>query len=48
MFLVMHAIRLLPSTGADDTPPLAPDSKTNLVLGWIVTAIPRVGVTIPF
>jgi len=48
MFLAMHAIRLLPSTRADDTPPLAPDSKTNLVLGWIVTAIPRVGVTIPF
>jgi len=44
----MHAIRLLPSTGADDTPPLAPDSKTNLVLEWIVAAIPRVGVTIPF
>jgi hypothetical protein len=48
MFLAMHAIRLLPSTGADSAPPLAPDSKTNLVLGWIVTAIPRVGVTIPF
>jgi hypothetical protein len=48
MFLAMHAIRLLPSTGAENAPPLAPDSKTNLVLGWIVTAIPRVGVTIPF
>jgi hypothetical protein len=48
MFLAMHAVRLLPSIGADNTPPLAPDNKTNLVLGWIVTAIPRVGVTIPF
>jgi hypothetical protein len=48
MFLAMHAIRLLPSTGAENAPPLAPDSKTNLVLGWIVTAIPRVGVTIQF
>jgi hypothetical protein len=48
MFLAMHAIRLLPSTSADNTPPLAPDGKTNLVLGWIVAAIPRVGVTIPF
>lgn len=48
MFLAMHAIRLLPSTGADAAPPIAPENKTNLVLGWIVAAIPRVGVTIPF
>jgi hypothetical protein len=48
MFLAMHAIRLLPPTATENAPPLAPDSKTNLVLGWIVTAIPRVGVTIPF
>jgi hypothetical protein len=48
MFLAMHAIRMLPSSGTESAPPLAPDSKTNLVLGWIVTAIPRVGVTIPF
>ena len=48
MFLAMHAIRLLPPTATENPPPLAPDSKTNLVLGWIVTAIPRVGVTIPF
>ena len=48
MFLAMHAIRMLPSTVTESAPPLAPDSKTNLLLGWIVTAIPRVGVTIPF
>src|SRR5262249_44345538 len=48
MFLAMHAIRLLPSTGIATAPPLAPENKTNLVLGWIVTVIPRVGVTIPF
>ena len=48
MFLAMHAIRLLPSTGAATAPPLPPENKTNLVLGWIVAAIPRVGVTIPF
>jgi hypothetical protein len=48
MILAMLAIRLLPSTGTEDAPPLAPGSKTNLVLGWIVAAIPRVGVTIPF
>jgi hypothetical protein len=48
MFLTMHAVRLLPSTAAQDEPPIRPDKKANLVLGWIVTAIPRVGVTIPF
>ncbi len=48
MFLVTHAVRLLPSTAAASVPPIRPDEKTNLVLGWIVTAIPRVGVTIPF
>jgi hypothetical protein len=46
MVLAMHAIRLLPAT--ENAPPLAPDNKSNLVFGWIVTAIPRVGVTIPF
>ncbi len=48
MFLAMHAIRMLPSTGTANAPPLAPENKTNLLLGWIVTIIPRVGVTIPF
>jgi hypothetical protein len=48
MFLAMHAIRLLPSNGGERAPPLAPGDRTNLVLGWIVTVIPRVGVTIPF
>jgi hypothetical protein len=48
MFLAMHAIRLLPSGAADNAPPLAPRDRSNLILGWIVTAIPRVGVTIPF
>lgn len=48
MVLAMHAVRLLPSTAGVDDPPIRPDQKTNLVLGWIVTAIPRVGVTIPF
>jgi hypothetical protein len=48
MFLAMHAIRLLSSADTDHAPPLAPANKSNLTLGWIVTAIPRVGVTIPF
>jgi hypothetical protein len=49
MFLVMHAVRLLPSAAAaDGETPVEPSKKTNLVLGWIATVIPRVGVTIPF
>ncbi len=48
MFLTMHAVRLLPSTAPRDEPPIRPDKQANVVLGWIVTAIPRVGVTIPF
>jgi hypothetical protein len=46
MFLAMHAIRLMPTKGND--PPVAADAPRNLVLGWILTIIPRVGVTIPF
>jgi hypothetical protein len=48
MFLAAHAIRLLPSTASGSDPPIRADKPENLVLGWIVTAIPRVGVTIPF
>jgi hypothetical protein len=48
MFLIMHAVRLLPSNAARTDAPIHPGKKTNLVLGWITTAIPRVGVTIPF
>jgi hypothetical protein len=48
MFLVMCAVRLLPTTASASDPPITPDKAENLVLGWIVTAIPRVGVTIPF
>jgi len=48
MFLAMHALRLLPSSAKGEDPPIRPDGTGNLVLGWIVTVIPRVGVTIPF
>jgi hypothetical protein len=48
MFLALHAIRLLPSTAREDVAPISPEKKGNLVLGWIITVIPRVGVTIPF
>jgi hypothetical protein len=48
MFLVMHAVRLLPSTRPDSEAPVRPDKAANVALGWIVTAIPRVGITTPF
>jgi hypothetical protein len=48
MFLAMHAIRLLPSTDKAEAVPIEPDKSVNLALGWTLTAIPRVGVTIPF
>jgi hypothetical protein len=48
MFLMIHAVRLLPSTAAKDNPPIQPDKKANLLFGWIVTAIPRVGTALPF
>jgi hypothetical protein len=48
MVLTMHAIRLLPSTAMDTDAPIQPDKDANLVLAWIVTAIPRVGITKPF
>jgi len=48
IFLCMLALKLAsPPTPAEEAP-LHPGVKTNLVLGWIATVIPRVGVTIPF
>jgi hypothetical protein len=49
MFLTMLATRLLPSTLDNAAaPPIAPNTRQNLTLGWIVTLLPRVGVTKPF
>jgi hypothetical protein len=48
MFLAMFATRLLPSTLASATYPIAPDTKLNLRLGWALALIPRVGITKPF
>jgi hypothetical protein len=48
MFLAMFATRLLPSALDGSAGPIAPDTKQNLTLGWIVAAIPRVGITKPF
>lgn len=48
MFLVVLAVRLLPSKSTERDFPIQPDKHTNLVLAWIVTVIPRVGITKPF
>jgi hypothetical protein len=48
MFLCMLALKLVSAPAREGEVPLRPDDKTNLVLGWIATAIPRVGITIPF
>ena len=48
MFLCMLALKLSSSPPPDGEVPLRPDDKKNLILGWITTAIPRVGTTIPF
>jgi hypothetical protein len=48
MFLCMLALKLSSPPAPGDKAPLRADDKADLILGWIVTAIPRVGVTIPF
>jgi hypothetical protein len=45
MFLILHAVKTLP--GSPVAPP-SPDDRGNLVFGWIVTLIPRVGIVRPF
>jgi hypothetical protein len=46
MFLILHAVKTLPSSKA--VPPIATDDRKTTVLGWIVTLIPRVGIVRPF
>jgi hypothetical protein len=46
MFLILHAVRTLPSSRA--VPPIAAHDQRTSVLGWIVTLIPRVGIVRPF
>ncbi len=45
MFLILHAVKTLP---AAHVAPLAADDRRNMVFGWIVTLIPRVGIVRPF
>jgi hypothetical protein len=46
MFLILHAVKTLPSSKA--VPPTPADDRKTTVLGWIVTIIPRVGIVRPF
>jgi hypothetical protein len=46
MFLLLHAVKTLPSTQA--VPPISGDDRKTTILGWIVTLIPRVGIVRPF
>ena len=46
MFLILHAVKTLPSSQAVPLIP-ARDPKTTL-FGWIVTVVPRVGIVRPF
>jgi hypothetical protein len=46
MFLIMHAVKSLPASQA--APPIAANVPKNILFGWIVTLIPRVGIVRPF
>jgi hypothetical protein len=45
MFLILHAVKALPGA---DVAPVAGDDRRNMMFGWIVTLIPRVGIVRPF
>jgi hypothetical protein len=45
MFLILHAVKTLP---AAHVAPLAAEDRRNMVFGWVVTLIPRVGIVRPF
>ena len=47
MILIMHAVRSFPSPEAD-TMPIDPTMRRNRWFGWILTLIPRVGISKPF
>jgi hypothetical protein len=46
MFLLLHAVKTLPASQA--VPPMAGNVPKTILLGWIVTLIPRVGIVRPF
>jgi hypothetical protein len=46
MFLILHAVKTLPSSKA--VPPISAEDRKTTILGWIVTLVPRVGIVRPF
>jgi hypothetical protein len=46
MFLILHAVKTLP--GAKPVAPIPADDRRTVMLGWILTLIPRVGIVRPF
>ena len=46
MILLLHAVKTLPATKA--VAPIANEDRKTATLGWIVTALPRVGIIRPF
>jgi hypothetical protein len=48
LVLVMLATHLLPLASGKPRPSIVANAEGNLILGWVVTVIPRVGITVPF
>ncbi len=46
MFLILHAVKTLPASR--EIPLISSDDRKTILLGWIVTLIPRVGIVRPF
>lgn len=46
MFLILHAVKMLPA--ARSIAPIPAEDRGTNIFGWIVTAIPRVGIVRPF
>ncbi len=46
MFLLLHAVKLLPSS--KDVPVIPSDDRNTTIFAWVVTLIPRVGIVRPF
>jgi hypothetical protein len=46
LFLILHAVKALPVS--QEVPPPSGNDRKTVILGWIVTLIPRVGIARPF
>jgi hypothetical protein len=46
LFLILHAIKTL--SASKEVPLVSPNERKSVISGWLVTAIPRVGIIRPF